>query len=99
MPFQDRDDAGRQLAQRLTAYREDDPIVFGLPRGGVVVAYQVALALGAPLDVIVARKLGAPHQPELGIGAIAPGGVRLLDKYIVRALGITEERIAPIVER
>ncbi|MBW3625790.1 MAG: hypothetical protein KY468_20535, partial [Armatimonadetes bacterium] len=77
--FSDRSDAGRQLAEKLASYQESDPFVFGLPRGGVVVAYEVARRLNAPLDVIVARKLGAPVQPELGIGAIAPGGVTVLD--------------------
>ena len=87
-PFSDRQDAGRQLAERLAPLRAEHPIVLALPRGGVPVGYEIARALGAPLDVIVARKLGAPHQPEFGIGAIAPGGVRLLDWPVVEALGI-----------
>jgi putative phosphoribosyl transferase len=99
MMFQDRADAGRQLAQRLTPYRDENPYVFGLPRGGVVVAREVARHLDAPLDVIVARKLGAPMQPELGIGAIAPGGVRVLDERTVRYLDIPGEQIDRIVER
>ena len=99
MMFQDRADAGRQLAQRLTSCRDEHPYVFGLPRGGVVVAHKVARHLDAPLDVIVARKLGAPMQPELGIGAIAPGGVRVLDDRTVRYLDIPGEQIDRIVER
>ena len=99
MLFQDRANAGRQLAERLTAYRNENPYVFGLPRGGVVVAYEVARHLGAPLDVIVARKIGAPMQPELGIGAIAPGDIRILDERIVGLLGISKEQIDRIVEQ
>lgn len=93
MIFQDRRDAGQQLARRLTGLRGEDPIVLALPRGGIVVGYEIARALGAPLDVIVARKLGAPGNPEFGFGAIAPGGVRFLDERTVRWLGLSEERI------
>lgn len=99
MLFRDRADAGRRLAERLTHLRTEEPIVLALPRGGVTVGYEVARALGAPLDVIVARKLGAPFQPELGIGAIAPGGVRVLNEEAVRWLGISEAEIARIAER
>ncbi|HEX5502077.1 MAG TPA: phosphoribosyltransferase family protein [Thermomicrobiales bacterium] len=95
-PFSDRQDAGQQLAARLAPYRDDHPIVLALPRGGVPVGYEIARALGAPLDVLVARKLGAPHQPEFGIGAIAPGGVRLLDRPVVEALGIPPAEIERI---
>jgi predicted phosphoribosyltransferase len=99
MLFRDRADAGRRLAERLTHLRHEEPIVLALPRGGVTVGYEVARVLGAPLDVIVARKLGAPFQPELGIGAIAPGGVRVLNEEAVRWLGISEEEIGRIAER
>jgi len=99
MIFRDREDAGLRLAERLAPYRREDPIVLALPRGGVVIGYEVARALHAPLDVIVARKLGAPDQPELGIGAIAPGGVRVLDDTIVRALDIPMEQIERIAAR
>lgn len=91
MLFNDRQDAGRQLAQRLVAYRDQDPVVVALPRGGVPVAYEVARALGAPLDVIIARKLGAPGQPELGIGAIAQGGSIYLNTELIRRLGVSED--------
>jgi putative phosphoribosyl transferase len=74
-------------------------MVLALPRGGVVVAFEIARALHAPLDVLVARKLGAPGHEELGIGAIAPGGVRVLDEQAVRWLGITEEQLQRIVAR
>jgi putative phosphoribosyl transferase len=90
-PFRDRRDAGSKLARPLERYRGERPVVFALPRGGVPVAYEVALALDAPLDVLVARKLGAPDQPEFGIGAVAPGGVRVLNEGAVRRLGIPEE--------
>jgi predicted phosphoribosyltransferase len=95
--FADRSDAGRQLAARL-AGRYEDPVILGLPRGGVAVAYEVARALDAPLDVIVARKLGAPQQPELAIGAIAPGA-SVLRHDIIDALGISAAEIARITER
>ena len=78
--FLDRRHAGRRLAERLEGYRHDDPIVLGLPRGGVVVAAEVARALGAPLDVVVARKIGAPFEPELAIGAVAPNDIVLIDR-------------------
>ncbi|HLZ69891.1 MAG TPA: phosphoribosyltransferase [Dehalococcoidia bacterium] len=96
-PFHDRADAGRRLAQLLQAYRGPDAIVLALPRGGVEVGYEVARLLGAPLDVIVARKLGAPAQRELGIGAIAPGGVRVLDRDTIALLGIPPAQIDAVV--
>ena len=74
--FADRADAGRRLAERLERFRDADLVVLGLPRGGVPVAYEVATALDAPLDVIVVRKLGVPFQPELAMGAIGEGGTR-----------------------
>lgn len=86
--FRDREDAGRRLAAVVAPRVEgDDPVVVGLPRGGVPVAYQVARALGASLDVIVVRKLGVPNQPELAMGAIGEGGVRVENQDVVRALG------------
>jgi len=89
MRFRDRTDAGRQLAARLAAYAQhDDVIVLALPRGGVPVAFEVARALGAPLDVFLVRKLGVPGHPELAMGAIASGGVRVLSDDLVRQLGI-----------
>lgn len=97
MVFRDRHDAGRRLAQALLSYADKDTLVLALPRGGVEVGYEIARALDAPLDVIVARKIGAPNQRELGIGAIAPGGVRILDDTIIRYLGIPQEAIDTIV--
>ncbi|BBX16272.1 phosphoribosyl transferase [Mycolicibacterium duvalii] len=83
--FDDRVDAGRQLAQRLAHVRGQDVVVLGLPRGGVPVAFEVAKALRAPLDVLVVRKLGVPFQPELAFGAIGEEGVRVLNDDVVRA--------------
>ena len=92
-PLRDREDAGRRLAEKLVGYRDEDPIILALPRGGVPVGYEISRALRAPLDVSVARKLGAPGRPEFGIGAVAQGGVRVLNEDAVEALGIPEEYI------
>jgi predicted phosphoribosyltransferase len=89
MLFRDRADAGRHLVSRLGAYRgRPDVLVLGLPRGGIPVAYEVARELGAPLDVFVVRKLGVPGQEELAMGAIATGGVRVVNRDVVDALHI-----------
>jgi putative phosphoribosyl transferase len=96
--FRDREDAGQRLAEKLAGYRDEDPVVLALPRGGVPVGYEISRSLGAPLDVFVARKLGAPGQPEFGIGAVAKGGVRVLNEDAVEALGITEEYIERAAE-
>jgi len=94
MLFPDRADAGRQLAAKLAAYADrSDVLVLALPRGGVPVAFEVARALHAPLDVFLVRKLGVPGHRELAMGAIASGGVRVLNDEAVRALGIPEESI------
>jgi putative phosphoribosyl transferase len=91
MTFRDRVVAGRSLGERLREERLEDPVVLGLPRGGVVVAAEVAEALDAPLDVVVARKLGVPWQPELAFGAVAPGVVALRDDVVAAAaLGRSE---------
>ncbi|MBM7439097.1 phosphoribosyltransferase family protein [Streptomyces sp. HB132] len=90
MLFTDRTDAGRRLAVALRHLERRDPVVLGLPRGGVPVAYEVAQALRAPLDVIVVRKLGVPYRPELGFGAIGEGGVRVISDEIVRHAGVRE---------
>ncbi len=94
MSFADRDDAGRQLAGRLAYLRGQPVVVLGLPRGGVPVAAQVARALGAPLDVIVVRKIGVPFQPELAMGAVGEDGVGVSDPYIIRAGAIRAEEFA-----
>ncbi len=81
--FEDRVDAGRQLGRRLAELRGQDVVVLGLPRGGVPVAFEVAAALDAPLDVIVVRKLGLPYQPELAMGAIGEGGAKVLEEHVL----------------
>ncbi|MFK0042859.1 phosphoribosyltransferase family protein [Streptomyces sp. NPDC090741] len=98
MLFTDRDDAGRRLGTELARYAPDHPVVLGLPRGGVPVAFHVAHALGAPLDVIVVRKLGVPYQPELAFGAIGEGGVRVISEDIVRRGGLRPQDIAAVEE-
>lgn len=98
--FRDRRDAGRKLAQKLVAYAgRSDVIVLALPRGGVPVAYEVALALHAPLDIFIVRKLGLPGHEELAIGAIASGSARVLNKDIIQYLNISEEAIDAIAQR
>ena len=95
--FANRRDAGRVLAERLRAYAgRDDVLVRGLPRGGVPVACEVARSLGAALDVFVVRKLGVPQQPELAMGAIASGGVRVLNDDVVRWYRIPQEAIEAV---
>ncbi|GAA2717088.1 MULTISPECIES: phosphoribosyltransferase family protein [Streptomyces] len=96
MRFTDRVDAGRRLAGRLEHLRAEDPVVLGLPRGGVPVAYQVARALGAPLDVILVRKLGVPYHRELGFGAIGEGGVRVVSEDIMRLSRVDEDDLAEV---
>jgi putative phosphoribosyl transferase len=95
----DRTDAGRALARSLENLRGNDVVVLGLPRGGVPVAFEVARALEAPLDVIVVRKLGVPYQPELAMGAIGEGGIRVSNDEVIRRGGITPEEIAAVEER
>lgn len=97
--FRDRRDAGRRLAAALEPYRGRNPLIIGLPRGGVVVAAAVAEEFGADLDILVVRKLGAPAQPELGLGAIAEGGVLLLNKPLMRQVGVTREQLQGTIDR
>jgi putative phosphoribosyl transferase len=95
MLYRDRHEAGRFLARLLTEYADrPDVVVLALPRGGVPVAYEVARALHAPLDEFLVRKLGVPGHEELAMGAIASGGVRVLNEDVVRALGISEGVVA-----
>jgi putative phosphoribosyl transferase len=98
-PYTDRRDAGRLLATHLRVSREPAPLVLALPRGGIPVAYEVARALGAALDVLVVRKLGAPSQPELGIGAIAESGVLLVDHGSLALLGLAYADVEPVIAR
>jgi putative phosphoribosyl transferase len=94
--FRDRADAGRRLAERLAAMALSDPVVLTLPRGGVPVGAEIAKALGAPLDVALVRKIGAPGQPELAVGAIADGDDPeiVLNHKVVRELGLNEDYVA-----
>jgi predicted phosphoribosyltransferase len=100
MIFDDRIDAGQQLAEALSAYqRVVNIVVLGLPRGGVPVAAEVAAALGAPLDVLVVRKIRAPFQPELAMGAVASGGVTIINEDVTRATGVRAEEITAATEQ
>ena len=99
MRFRNRSDAGRRLASRLRFLRGEDVVVLGLPRGGVPVAAEVARALGAPLDVILVRKLGVPAQPELGLGAIGESGARVINPDVVRYAHVSEEQIAQVEQK
>ncbi len=94
--FDDRVDAGRRLATRLAHLRGRDVVVVGLPRGGVPVAAEVARALDAPLDVLVVRKLGLPLQPELAMGAIGEGGVRIVDQQMLSDAGVSPDELARV---
>lgn len=99
MLYKDRKDAGRQLAEKLKKYINENPIIIALPRGGVVVGYEVSKILHAPLDVVVPRKIGSPFNPEFGIGAIAPNGVCILDDESVKFTGISELQLFEVIEK
>ncbi|MEV0081460.1 phosphoribosyltransferase [Saccharopolyspora sp. NPDC050642] len=99
MPFENRRDAGRRLAQQLLHLREAGAVVLGLPRGGVPVAYEVARALRAPLDVIVVRKLGVPTHPELGMGAIGEGEVRIINDEVLWKTGVSAKELDEVERR
>jgi predicted phosphoribosyltransferase len=97
--YRDRRHAGKVLARALASYdHRDDVVVLGLPRGGVPVAFEVAKALGAPLDIFVVRKLGVPGYPELAMGAIASGGIKVLNRELVETLGIPDDRVNAVIE-
>src|SRR5438309_5356441 len=98
--FEDRREAGRVLAENLRDYTTDrNVLVFALPRGGVPVAYEVARALGVPLDVFIVRKLGVPGFEELAVGAIASGGVRVLNEDVMRALPNADEIVEAVTAK
>ena len=100
LPFRDRAEAGRLLGSALIAYAgRDDVLVLALPRGGIPVAYEAARTLAAPLDVFVVRKLGAPGNEELAIGAAAPGGICILQEQIIAEMGIAAEAVREIASR
>lgn len=99
MLFANRFEAGRRLAEALAEYRAAEPVILALPRGGVPVGFEVARVLDAPLEVFPVRKLGAPGHPELAIGAVAPGGITVLDEATIRLLGVPESYLAAVIER
>jgi putative phosphoribosyl transferase len=99
MSFRDRREAGRRLAERLSGLRAASPLVLGLPRGGVPVAFEVAQVLQAPLDILVVRKLGVPFQPELGMGAVGEDGVRVLNSDVLRQARVTDAQLAEVEAR
>lgn len=99
-PYRNRENAGQDLAKRLKTYvNGPDGVVLALPRGGINVAFEVAKALNLPLDVVVVRKLGVPDQPELAMGAIASGGVRVLNQQLMRQAQISNERIESVAQQ
>jgi putative phosphoribosyl transferase len=97
--FRDRGEAGRMLAKRLGDMRGESPVVLALPRGGVPVGYEVALALGMPLEVLVARKLGVPWRPELGMGAIAEGGAMYVNSEVLEYADLSEEDVRAVARQ
>ncbi|GAA0325604.1 phosphoribosyltransferase [Actinoallomurus spadix] len=99
LPFTDRDEAGRLLAEELVPLGLDDPLVLALPRGGVPVGREIARRLDAPLDVLVTRKIGCPGQPELGVGAIAEGGEPVFDADLMGRVGLTPADVEETVRR
>ncbi|PTL83435.1 phosphoribosyltransferase [Vitiosangium sp. GDMCC 1.1324] len=96
MRFRDRSEAGRMMAERLKELRDESPVVLALPRGGVPVGYEIAMALGAPLEVLVVRKLGVPWRPELGMGAIAEGGAMYVNPEVVAYADLTDEDVRAV---
>lgn len=99
MRFTNRREAGRRLGANLAHLATEQPVVVGLPRGGMPVAYEVAEALGAPLDVLVVRKLGCPWEPELGVGTLGEGGIRLLSESLMRLTGVTQPQLDVVAGR
>src|SRR5215475_6573841 len=96
--FRDRTEAGQLLAKKLIQYAgSENAIVLGLPRGGVPVAFEISRQLHRPLSILLVRKLGVPGQSELAMGAIAAGGIRILDRAMIRQLGITEEEVGSAI--
>jgi len=98
-PYRDRTQAGQALARELASLQQDRPLILGIPRGGVVVAAAIAGELGTELDVVVVRKVGAPHQPELAIGAVSADGQTLLDHALIERLRIPESVVNARIER
>ncbi len=101
MPFQNRTDAGRRLAEALQDYRQRQPVVLALPRGGMPVAAEVSAALGAPLDLVIARKIGVPDQPELAMGAVAEGAEPAIvrNEDVIALVGVSDAEFNAVCER
>ncbi len=97
--FRDRVDAGKKLAKELLGYKESNPVVLAIPRGGVVVGYEVAKELAAPLDIVVPRKISAPYNPELGIGAVAQDGTIIIDSEIKKYVSFSDEYVQEEAKR
>ena len=100
MPFKDRSDAGRKLAAALAGYKDQQPVILALPRGGVPVAAEVATALNAPLDLILVRKIGVPSQPELAMGAVVDGGAPIIvrNEDVIQVAGIDESEFKTVCD-
>lgn len=96
--FEDRVEAGRMLTQLLMRYKNDDSIIFTLPRGGVVVGYEIAKEMDIPLDVLISRKIGAPSNPEFGIGAVSEGNVVLLNDQVIKSLDISKDKLEELID-
>jgi|SRR3989344_5149357 len=97
--FENRRRAGRRLGESLKKYKSESPVVLAIPRGGVVVGYEVAKILKAPLDVIISRKVGVPFQEELGMGAVAEGGVEILDKALIKGMRIPKKSVDEVIAK
>ena len=97
--FHDRSEAGRALARALQVHRDQHPVILGLPRGGVPVAWEIAHSLDADMDVLIVRKLGLPMQPEYAFGAVGEGDVTVLDTNICASAGMSETDVARVVQR
>lgn len=99
MIFENRQEAGKRLATELTKLLDEQPIIIALPRGGIPIGFEIAEILHAPLEVLVARKIGAPYNPEFGIGSIAEGNVRVVDEPIIKLLGISKEELNKVINK
>ncbi|SRR5258706_8225419 len=99
MIFENRQDAGKKLADKVSLLKLLNPIILGLPRGGVVVASEIAKKLNTPLDVVISRKIGAPNQSELAIGAVSEGEVLVLDNTIIKRLGVSKSELKFMIDK
>src|SRR4029078_10958065 len=97
-PYRNRTDAGHTLARALSPWQDQNPLIIGIPRGGVVVAQAVAEMLDAEMDAVIVRRVGAPHQPELAIGAVAPNGQVILDRPLIDRIGISDRTLTALID-